>query len=99
MKNGSFGLDSISHIEYFHQVEHQPPITGMFIFHTTGPKLYIRYTIFAFSLGLSDLKYNRSQATILKLVRQKSMSHKVLGFPENVQKCNMHPYSPENMLL
>ena len=23
------------------------------------------------------------------------MSHKVLGFPENVQKCIMHPYSWE----
>ena len=23
------------------------------------------------------------------------MSHKVLGFPENIQKSNMHPYSPE----
>ena len=62
---GSFVLDSISNKENCHQVEHQPRITGMFIFHTTGPKLYIRYTIFAFSLGLSDLEYNRSQSTIL----------------------------------
>ena len=23
------------------------------------------------------------------------MSHKVVGFPEKVQKCNMHPYSPD----
>ena len=65
MKMGLFGLDSISNKENCHQVEHQPPITGISIFHTTGPKLYIRYTIFAFSLGLSDLKYNSSQATIL----------------------------------
>ena len=65
MKNGLFGLDSISNKENFQKVEHKPPMTGMFIFHTTEPKLYIRYTILAFSLGLSDLKYNRSQATIL----------------------------------
>ena len=23
------------------------------------------------------------------------MSHKELGFPENIQKSNMHPYSPK----
>ena len=65
MKIGSFGLDSISNKDNFHQIEHEPPITGMFIFHTTGPKLNIRYTIFEFYLGLRDLKYNRSPATIL----------------------------------
>ena len=27
------------------------------------------------------------------------MSHKVLGFPENVQKCIMHPYSWNFFLL
>ena len=65
MKNGSLGLDSVINKENFHKVEHKPPMTVMFFFHTTGPKLYIRYTILSFSLGLSDLKYNRIQATIL----------------------------------